>query len=698
MSFYIFPPLFAFALCNVLALVVLLRDHRSLVYRIFALFLIFGGLWDFAIFGMRASPDLGHALAWEKAVLIAISVTAISLYRFSLAYRNIRLSKVSHLATYLFPVLVAIFTPIGLVVSGMQLKPYGYAPVPGPLFFPVALGFYLFAILALNNLVKSYKASTSYDERNWVSYIIIGLCCSLIGGIADVLPLSGLPSYPGAIIGNTIFAILASVAVLRYHLLDIHIVIRKALAYFLMSTMVAIPYVSVIFLFREIFEGVIPIWAYFIFLLLLALVLQPLWQRVQRFVDRWFYRERYDFLRELEYFSQEAHDISNPKQLGSSLVKLIGRALQTSSVHLLLLSEAGDSTVISSIGKTAAQLTLKSHNPLLRWLRSNKGLLYYRDLDIIPQLQSLTVKEKKELENIGVELFIPLKTREDKLVGLVLLGKKLSQQPYSGEDKRLVLTIADRMAIELENARLYELERTMRAELQKQSELKTEFLHSVAHELKTPLTAIIASSEILDSGMPANNLRERLVANITRSAQVMDRRVSELLDFARVQAGELELKIEPVELGQTINEVASQLSILFQNKNQSLKLKMSDTKLRVKADREKLEQILVNLLSNANKFSPTGSTITLRVRAVDSKVIVEVEDSASAITEREKRRLFEPYYRGDDKGKRARVPGLGIGLSITKKLVELQNGEIRVESKPGRGNTFSFFLPAYSGE
>ncbi len=700
MSFYVLLPLFAFALCNVLALVVLLRDYRSLVHQTFALFLIFGGLWDFAIFGMRASPDLGHALAWEKAVLIAISITAIFLYRFSLAYRHIRLSKVHRLAIYLFPVLVVIFTPMGLVVSGMQLKPYGYAPVPGPLFFPVAIGFYLFAMLALNNLVKSYKASASYDERNRNSYIIVGLSCSLIGGIADVLPMFGLPLYPGAIIGNIVFCLLTAVAIMKYHLLDIHIIIRKGTAYLLMSTMVAMLYVGAIFLFHTIFEEVIPVWAYFIFLLLLALVLQPLWHRVQRFVNRWFYRERYDFLSELEYFSQETHDISDLKQLGSSLVKLIGRALQTSGVHLLLLSQSGDFTVISSTGKNTAQLTLRSHSPFLRWLQSNKGLLYYQDLDIIPQLQSLTVKEKNELENIGVELFIPLKTKKDELVGLVLLGKKLSQQPYSEEDERLVLTIASRMAIELENARLYNLETMMRKELQRQDEQKTEFLHSVAHELKTPLTAIISSSELIGTEISSTTLsqRQRLARNISRSAWLMEKRVAELLDLAKMQLGDLQLKLEPLEIGVIIEEVASQLLPLFKNKEQSLKLEIPDCLSPVKADREKIEQVLLNLLSNANKFSPTGGNITLRAKEVDDRIVVEVKDSAPVITEEEKEKLFESYYRGGDADERARIPGLGLGLAISKKLVELHQGKIWVESEPGKGNSFIFSIPTRNRE
>jgi DNA-binding winged helix-turn-helix (wHTH) protein len=404
-NFYIFLPLFAFALCNILALVVLLRNHRSLVHRIFALFLIFGGLWDFAIFGMRASPDLGHALAWEKAVLIAISITAVFLYRFSLAYRNIRLSKIPRFATYLFLVLVAIFTPTELVVSGMQLKPYGYAPIPGPLFFPVALGFYLLAILTLNNLVKSYKLSTLYEEKNRASYIIIGLSCSLIGGIADVIPLFGLPSYPGAIIGNTIFTILASVAILRYHLLDIHIVIRKSIAYLLTSALIAVPFVGVFLLVTNFFEEARSSpWVYLALLLVLALALPLLWQIVQRWVDRWFYRDRYDYLEALGTFSQETHSLTDSTKLSSTMVNLVAGALKVSRVYLLQpLPHNGNFAVVSSTGlnNTTASILLNNRSPLVRWLKRHNDMLAYQDLDIFPQLQSISPREREALEQMA---------------------------------------------------------------------------------------------------------------------------------------------------------------------------------------------------------------------------------------------------------------------------------------------------------
>lgn len=173
----------------------------------------------------------------------------------------------------------------------------------------------------------------------------------------------------------------------------------------------------------------------------------------------------------------------------------------------------------------------------------------------------------------------------------------------------------------------------------------------------------------------------------------MDKRVSELLDLAKVQIGNLELKVEPTEINVIIEEVASQLDSLFKMKKQSLVLELPDSLSPAKADRERIEQVLLNLMSNANKFSPTGGKITLRAKEIDDRIVVEVQDSAPVITEEDKDKLFDPYYRAGDIDERQRTPGLGLGLAICKRLIELHQGRIWIESEPGKGNSFVFSLP-----
>jgi signal transduction histidine kinase len=184
----------------------------------------------------------------------------------------------------------------------------------------------------------------------------------------------------------------------------------------------------------------------------------------------------------------------------------------------------------------------------------------------------------------------------------------------------------------------------------------------------------------------------RLINNINRSAWLMDRRVGELLDLAKIQIGDLNLQLEARNISISVEEVASQLQSLFSNKEQTLTLDIPESLPMALLDRERIEQVLLNLMSNANKFSPVGTEITLRIRESDGRLLVSLQDCANAITEEDKIRLFDPYYRGGGDAERQRIPGLGLGLAISRRIIEHHGGRIWVESETGKGNTFIFSL------
>jgi signal transduction histidine kinase len=651
-------------------------------------------LWNMLVFGLRSSPDIDYALVWEKALSVVPLATFVLYYHFTLIYANNKGQRRILLASYLLIGLIAALIPTDLVIEGVRVEDYGYAPIMGLASYVLFPAGPLLILGGTYNLLKYYRVCSSYIGRNRLIYMVIAAVFPLIGGLLDGF--TNLP--PMAIWGNLVFSILCTIAILKYHLLDIRIFVRKSLVYLLISAVVAIPYVGILFLVSEVLGREIQTWwIYCVTLLLLAIVLRPLYGWAQNLVDRVFYRDRYGYLRALGQFSREAQSIVNLKELGFKMTQLIRGALGSTSVCLLLPSKSEDGLVVVSctgLESLVSGVIVKANSPLVKWLQSQGNILYSEQLDSIPQLQGIPYREKKELERIGAKLYVPIKTREGKLSGILVLGQKPGQQIYSSEDRELLSSIASQMAMALENARLYDSEKTMRMELEKLDEQKTEFLHSVAHELKTPLTAVISSSDILSEDSPTSHkLRERLISNIRTSAESMDNRVTELLDLAQMQIGELRVEPTPLEMSRTITRIASQLEVLFKKRNQTLTLEIPDSLPEANVDILKLEQVLFNILSNANKFSPTGSDIILRIREVDRKIIVEVEDSAPVVTEEEKEKIFNPYYRGEDRDRRKRLPGIGLGLAISKRLVELHGGEIWVESKPGKGNTFAFSLP-----
>jgi PAS domain S-box-containing protein len=451
-------PLVAFLFNIVLIFLVLRRDWTSFLHRIFSVFLFVLALWALGIFGMRSSPDLAHAFAWEKAVIIVGPSASVLFFHFTLLLTRAKRIKGLLPAAYTVMLAFVPFSGSGLIVSGMQLKPYGYAPILGSLFYPWILCIYFFLLIGAYNLIKSRKY-LSAEERNRSAYIAAGVGCYILGGVTDVLPVIGIPMYPLGMIGNIIFCLLATIAILRHNLLDIRVIMRKGAAYVLTSAVIAVPFIVAFLLVTNVFvEGSLLPWFYFVLFVALAFALPQLWQWVQRRVDRWFYRDRYDYLKALETFSRQTQSLTDSARLGSTMVNLIAKALRSSTVCLLQpLSHSGDFTTAFSAGvnNPASVIRLKRRSALVKCLERSNSMLSYEDIEIIPQLQGVTYKEEQTLQQVEAELIVPLKAPTGQLSGVLILGKKLSEQPYTTEDKQLLSTIGSQMVTNLENARLY---------------------------------------------------------------------------------------------------------------------------------------------------------------------------------------------------------------------------------------------------
>ncbi len=237
---------------------------------------------------------------------------------------------------------------------------------------------------------------------------------------------------------------------------------------------------------------------------------------------------------------------------------------------------------------------------------------------------------------------------------------------------------------------LYKQERELRRQVEKEMKRRVEFTRELAHELKTPLTSVLAASDLLLAKLQDDHL-QGLAKNINRSASNLNKRVDELLDLARGEVGMLALNVEQTDLLRIVREIGEAMAPVVAGHGQSLVLDLPASLPMVRADTDRVQQVVFNLLSNAIKFTPKDGKITLRAQASDGFAIVEVQDTGRGMSNYEQERLFEPYHRVG--GDRRRTGGLGLGLALCKTLVELHGGEIWAKSRVGKGSTFGFSLP-----
>ena len=470
---YLIPPLVAFTISVLLAVVILYKDHRSATHRVFSLMLLSTALWGIFIFAMRTSPDTQYALFWDRLVVAAGIGLPVFYYHFTSLYTQATNRKLLW-GAYLFLLWVCVIAPTDLVIREMVLESYGYRPEVHFTLYLISFGGLFFLLMGLLNLIRAFRAATRYEYRTQLSYMIVAIVFPFLGGIMDLFPT--LP--PAGMLGNVIFGLVTGIAVLKHHLLDIRIVARKGLLYLLVSAVIAIPYVSLIYLLHYIFEPKLgPWWMHGLIILLLAIILRPLYTWAQQLVDRLFYRDRYDNLRALEQFSQEAQSIMNLEELGSKLVQLVSGALRASSSCLLLLPEGrNDFVVISSTGLASppSGVVLRNNSPLTKWLELHGDILSSEQLNVVPQLQSLSLAEKNSLERLGAKLYVPMKNDRGELSAILVLGEKLSQQSYSSEDKQLLKAVAGQMVMAIDKARLYNDALRARQNLEKWLESMTD--------------------------------------------------------------------------------------------------------------------------------------------------------------------------------------------------------------------------------
>jgi len=449
---YLLPPLLSAGVAVSLMLIVIAKGWRNRASHSFLLIAFGTALWGIIIFFMRASPDVEHALLWDRAVAPVCFATFIFYYHFSLALTGAKKNRAVLLVAYLSLALVIAFSPTGILVQNMRVESYGYAPIFGPGIFLLFSG-YLFLAFALYSLIVAYRGSREYEQRNRLLYVTIAMVFPIVGASLELSPLI----YPMAIFGNIAFCLLTTVAILRYHLFDIRIAMRKGLAYLTMSGLVAIPYVGTIFIIHWALEGrQISPWIYFLLLLLLAFAIQPLWRMVQRAVDRLFYRGRYDYLSALEQFSRECTSIIEIDSLSRRLVSLVSLAMVAARAYLLMPHGNNEKFILaaSSTSDNEDDILLDAASALVTWHEHHDRPLRRSDLDFLRTLEGITAKERKMLDYIEADLLVPFMHRE-KLNGILILGPKLSEAPYGADDIATLMVLARHASTAIENAHLY---------------------------------------------------------------------------------------------------------------------------------------------------------------------------------------------------------------------------------------------------
>jgi signal transduction histidine kinase len=384
--------------------------------------------------------------------------------------------------------------------------------------------------------------------------------------------------------------------------------------------------------------------------------------------------------------------------LFSQTVTLIHDRFSFYHVAIFIIDDTGTNAVLkAATGKAGEEMLAHNHSlpigsrSIVGTVSSATNPLVVNDTSIDP-----IHRPNPLLPDTRSEAGIPLRIGK-RILGVIDFQAKETDAFFEA-DIAVLQTLADQIAVAIDNARSYELVQRAVIEMRELDRLKDQFLANMSHELRTPLNSIIGFSRVILKGIDGavTDLQVQDLTAIYNSGQHLLRLINDILDLSKIDAGKMELAVDDVNIKDLLESVTPTVSGLLRDKPVKLEQKIEADIPIIRADAMRLRQVMINLLSNAAKFTEDG-VITISANIETSQkgqpeVVIRVKDTGPGISPEDQKKLFQPFSQVDASPTR-KTGGTGLGLSISRRLVELHGGQIGVISEVDRGSTFYFTLP-----
>lgn len=383
--------------------------------------------------------------------------------------------------------------------------------------------------------------------------------------------------------------------------------------------------------------------------------------------------DRYQRLLEL------SHDLSSTLDLDSLLNRIVEAAAElcnAEAASILLYDQLKEQLYFrasSNLDKPLmSELIVPLSGSVAGWIITNRH----------PVIISNAQKDPRHFSKIGKIthittdslLGVPL-LRKERAVGVLEAINKLSGD-FTIEDKDLLMALGAQAAIAIENARLFQ-----------QSDLISEFVH----EIRTPLASLTAAAYILMRPEVSEDRRTQMIETMQQEISRLSDMASSFLDLARLESGRARFQFSPFDIGEMLEECSIVVKGKFEEKRQELCVETPEKPVRISADRDKLKQVVLNILSNANKYTPQGGKINLESRATTDEIIIQVIDNGRGIAPQYIPHLAEKFYRVPSA--ESDTQGTGLGLFICKHIIDAHGGKMNIESTESKGTTVTIRLP-----
>ena len=564
--------------------------------------------------------------------------------------------------------------------------------------FNVCRSFVVLGLLAsIISFIHSYRTAVGQYERRSLRLVLFGIVVAPLAFIVWIIKPTFI-TEEFVLLASAIAPISFAIAIARHNLMEIDLLLRRSLVYAIIIGGILLLYSLILlgpasYLSEQLsIPLIIPL---SVVTIGIAFLFEPLRLRLYRLVDRHIFHTTYNYRQSQQDITTKLSYVSDPSALAEIIVANITELLSPERVGFYIREESSDSFRLVAHrevhdceridhSQAVNEWRLNSYSPL--------AITAYVEPDV-----NIVAGSQKALQQLDICLMLPILRAQEELIGILTLGKRRSSARYSLEDIHLLTTLLAQIEPTLKRIDLQRqlfLEQIEAQRLGELSQMKSFFVSSVSHDLKTPLTSIklfvdlLRSPERIESEEYQNHL-DIIDGEVDR----LTRLINNVLDITRIERGKQEYNKTLLDLNIVVSDVLDSMEYLLHLNKCRLHLSLEDEPVLVAGDADALSQAIVNLVSNAIKFSSHRRDIDVSLFLSQGMAGVSIRDYGPGIPEKEQKKIFKVFYRSEAEHL-AQLEGVGIGLAIVQHVVEHHDGKVEVTNPPDGGSKFTLLFPS----
>lgn len=632
--------------------------------------------------------------------LFAYSVTPVLFIHFTATFSSKKIKGLKYILWYFYVsailntiILTYFFLDATLGKSIVSLKYY-------VTFFDSFFRIFLITciVFSISICIYAYKSTSEIEERKRLQWLLLGFFIGPLSFVIFwVIPifLTGYSLIPESLvlIFLTAIPITFSIAIIKYHLMDINLIVRRSVVYTIILAAILILYIVISSLITFFINDINPAFPSVVTALIVVILLQPAKNAIQKFVDKKFFRVEYDYREEQKKFLEDIKNIYDVHSLAELIVKRTDNLIPVEKIGFFRLIEPGERIkLIADKGweiLRGRSIRFESEN-----LKTDLSLPVVVDDKVEPGLK-VESADIKVFKRWGMVLVFPVKSPTSLIHGFLVLGAKKSGLRFLKDDIDLLNSVVVATALSIDRIKLQEelISKQMETkQLEELNELKSFFMQSVTHDLKNPLTSIKMYIEKLQSIKQYDPEKQNSWLKIIDDESIrLESLIDDILDYARIEKGIKTFKQKCVSLNDLVKSAVNSMVHQFKLSGQTIELSNAVDGIIINTDEDAIKRAIINLLSNARSYSNSGSKTLVVVKRINGTACVEIKDEGRGIHPEELNQIFEPFRRGRNTGD-SQTRGTGLGLAIVKHFVEANNGRVEVKSQLGKGSTFKLYF------